>query len=301
MTEKVIRAEEVSQEIRRQRMPALHILEDVSLEVARGEVFGLLGLEGAGKTSLVKILTGLREPTAGRAEVLGADTRSLSRVRYRVGFVSESKGLYDFMKVKEIVLFCKKLSTHWDEEKVWRCLKSVYISPLVKVGALSRSQRSFLYLALTLGMKPEVLMLDEPLEAFDDVGKELFSKLLLDYMEGADRAVFIASKNILDIAGIVDRVAILRGGKLAYCGAPGEMQEKFCKIRIVPRGAADFQEIPGVYSVEQENRSYLIKIRDEKLKTIEMLRQIPNDFFDVIPMSIRDTYLELAKEGNTRV
>ncbi len=298
MSHKAIRVEKVSKSVKSRRDPAREILQDISLEVGKGEVFGLLGLEGAGKTSLLKILAGFHRPTQGRAEVLGVSTPSLHRVRDRVGYVSESKGLYEYMRVQEIVRFCKSLSPRWDDEKVWQLLKEVPVSPLARVGSLSRSQQGFLYLALTLAARPEVLLLDEPAETLDDVGKGLFTKQLLEYMDTPGRTVLATSKNILDIAGIVDRMAILKGGKMAFCGGPGSMQESFCKVRIVPRGRADFHGIPGVYRVEREHRSYLIKIMNNKPRALELLKRIPNDFFDIIPMNIRDTYLELAKEGN---
>ena len=298
MSHMAIRVEKVCKSVKGRRDPAREVLQDISLEANKGEVFGLLGLEGAGKTSLLKILAGFHQPTRGRAEVLGVSTLSLHRVRHRVGYVSESKGLYEYMRVQEIVRFCKGLSPRWDDEKVWRLLKEVPVSSLARVGSLSRSQRGFLYLALTLAARPEVLLLDEPAEALDDVGKDLFTKQMLEYMDTPGRTVFATSKNILDIAGIVDRVAILKRGKMAFCGGPGSMQESFCKVRIVPRGPADFHSIPGVFRVEREHRSYLIKIMNDKPRALELLKRIPNDFFDIIPMSIRDTYLELAKEGN---
>jgi ABC-2 type transport system ATP-binding protein len=271
------------------------------LEVGRGEIFGLLGLEGAGKTTLIKILLGLQKPTRGRALVLGRDTLSLHEIRHKIGYVSETKALYDSMRVLEIISFCKKLSPLWDEKRVWNCLKDAQVSLQRRVKTLSRSQQAFLCLALSLGSQPEVLLLDEPADAFDDVGRELFTKQLLDFMEIEGRTILIASKGILDMAAVVDRVAILREGEITYCGVPGEMQEKFCKVRIVPKGPAAFWDIPGVYRVEQENRSYLIKIQGEKMQAISLLQRIPNEFFDVIPMSLRDTYLELAKEGKKHV
>lgn len=301
MKEKAIKTEGLTKEIKGKNGESKTLLQDVSLEVDRGEIFGLLGLEGAGKTTLIKILLGLQKPSRGRALVLGADTLSLHKVRHKIGYVSEAKALYDSMRVSEIMSFCKKLSPLWDEGRVWRCLKDAQVSQQRKVKTLSRSQQAFLCLALSLGSQPEVLLLDEPAEAFDDVGRELFTKQLLDYMETTGRTVLIASKGILDIAAVVDRVAILREGEITYCGVPGEMQEEFSKVRIVPKGPVVFRDIPGVYSVEQENRSYLVKIRGEKMQAIKILQQIPNEFFDVIPMSLRDTYLELAKEGKTNV
>lgn len=301
MRDHAIRTEGLTKEIKNARGLSKRLLKDVSLQVPRGEIFGLLGLERAGKTTLIKILVGLQKPSRGRAEVLGVDTLSLQKVRHKIGYVSEAKALYESMRVGEMISFCKKLSPRWDEERVWRCLKGAQVSQQRRVGTLSRSQQGFLYLALSLGSGPEVLLLDEPVEAFDDVGKDLFTKQLLDYMDTEVRTVFIAGKGILDIAGIVDRVAILREGEIVYCGVPGEMQEKFSKVRIVPKGPAAFQDIPGVYSVEQENRSYLLKIHGDKAMAINLLQQIPNDFFDIIPMTIKDTYLELAKEGKPLV
>jgi ABC-2 type transport system ATP-binding protein len=301
MTSVALRLQGVSKEAAARKGPVRPILQDLTLEVNTGEVFGLLGLEGAGKTTLLKILAGLNRPTRGRVDILGIAAPSPRQLRGRLGYISESRGLYESMEVREIAGLCRGLSERWDGEGLAGLLQAASVSSRARVGSLSRSQRSFLYLGLTLAPGPEVLLLDEPADALDDRGKELLIQKLLEYMEAPGRTILAASRGVLDLAGILDRAAVLQEGKVVYCGGLSSMQASFCKVRIVPRGPADFSGIPGVYGVEREHRSYLVKIRHEREEALKALRGMPNDFLDVIPLSIQDTYLELVKGGKGHV
>lgn len=262
------------------------ILKDISLEVYEGEVFALLGLEGSGKTNLLKAIMGLNQITEG-----------IKSVSSQLGYVSETRALYDRMTVSEIEALCKGLSQEWNQSLFSELLNKIMIDGKSIVGSLSKSKKSLLYIILTLATNPRILLIDEPMEGLDDLTKETLMSLLLSFMEDGKNSLILASRTIVEIAGIIDRFGVLNKGKLIYNGSVDDAIANYCRVRIVPKKLdVEIPNLNGIYGLERDGRSILVRINQDKEEIIDYLRKIPHDFFDVIPLGINDVYKEMLRE-----
>jgi len=207
------------------------LLRGVSLAVAPGTVYALLGRSGAGNSSLVRVLLGLQRPEAGRALLFGRDPwRERAALMDRVGVVPEAPDAPASASADRLSAFCGRVHGRWDAPAVARRLDRLGVPRRHPFGKLSKGEKGSVHLALALGASPDLLVLDDPTLGLDPVARhELFGDLI---GELADRGttVFLTTHDLAGVEGIADRVGILTGGKLAVEGDLEELKSRFRRI-----------------------------------------------------------------------
>jgi ABC-2 type transport system ATP-binding protein len=205
-------------------------LDGLSLTVERGEVFGVLGGNGAGKTTAIKILMRLITPTAGRARILGRDVGDVA-ARARVGYLPEQPYFYDYLTARELVEYCAELFGYAPGARRARAaalLRRVQLDESAWNRQLRRFSKGMLQrvgLAQALVNDPEVVVLDEPMSGLDPVGRRQVRDLIAA-LRTAGVTVFFSSHIIADIEVLCDRVAILARGRLAHVGRLDELRQR---------------------------------------------------------------------------
>jgi ABC-2 type transport system ATP-binding protein len=201
-------------------------LTDLSLEVARGEVFGYLGPNGSGKTTTIKALMGLVFPDSGDARVLGLALRDPAW-RARVGYLPEHPYFYDYLTPSEYLDYVGRLfglSRAVRSERAASLLAEVGLSEArdVPVRRFSKGMAQRLGLAQALLNDPELVILDEPMSGLDPIGRRLVRDVILG-LKRQGRTVFFSTHILPDAEALCDRVALLRGGRLLKAGRLDEM------------------------------------------------------------------------------
>ena len=212
-------------------------LDDLTLSVPAGSVFGFLGPNGAGKTTTLRILTGLAEPTSGTARVLGHDLRERSdEVRRGTGFLPDVPGFYPWMTAREFLTFAGRLFGQDGKplaERVDSLLGMAGLGDVkARIGGFSRGMKQRLGIAQALVNAPRLLLLDEPTSALDPIGRREVLEMI-----GALRGrttVFFSTHILGDVERVCDTAAILHRGRVAAHATVAELKR---------RGATDHIEI----------------------------------------------------------
>jgi len=194
----------------------------VSFTIPRGSVFGFLGRNGSGKTTTIRMLLGLLEPTRGSSRILGHDSQDLPpEVRAKIGYMAEGHHLHGWMKVKECRAFQRAFyEPHWDDILFEGVIEHFGLAPDAKVNNLSRGQRAGLCLALTLATCPEVLVLDDPALGLDPVARRLLLESMVYVTRDRQRTILFSSHLLSDVERVADQIAVMEHGVLrAFCGA----------------------------------------------------------------------------------
>lgn len=205
----VVRLDNVTKRFGRQTA-----LRRVSLTVPQGSVFALLGENGAGKTTAIRILLGLADADEGRAEVLGLPSASAGpEIRRRVGYVPEESDLYDWMRVDEIGWFAAGFHPEGYWERYQTLIDEFHVPRDRKISHLSKGMRAKVRLAIALGHDPELLVLDEPTSGLDAIVRREFLQSMVD-RAATGRTVLLSSHQIHEVERVADHVAIIRQGDL---------------------------------------------------------------------------------------
>lgn len=205
-----------------------HILDKVTLHVESGEIFGLLGPSGAGKTTLIKILTGQLRQNSGYAELLGKDTRKLSPLEHgQIGTMMDTLGLYERLSVRNNLAFYADIC-HACHSVIPDILKNIglYEARNTAVSKLSKGMKNRLSLARALINNASVLFLDEPTAGLDPVTtKEIHHMLLEQKKKGC--TIFLTTHNMFEAQSLCDHVALLGKGKIIDSGIPSDICRKY--------------------------------------------------------------------------
>jgi ABC-2 type transport system ATP-binding protein len=201
---------------------------DLTLSVPQGEIFGLVGPDGAGKTTTMRLLTAILEPTSGEARVAGYSiVRQSEALKEHIGYMSQRFGLYPDLTVLENIRFYADIygvPRKGREEKVGRLLGFSNLTPFKKrlAGNLSGGMKQKLGLACALIHTPQVLFLDEPTNGVDPVSRRDFWRILYQLLQ--EKVTIFVSTAYLDEAERCNRIGLLHEGRLVALGSPEEVK-----------------------------------------------------------------------------
>ena len=223
-------------------------VDDLNLNVPAGSVFALLGANGAGKSTTIKLLLNLIRPTSGRATVLGCETIKLKKEMFRrIGYVTEDQALHDWMTLDQLLDYYRPFYPSWDlalEKQLRTIFDLPGNRPLKKLSRGMKMKGAFLSV---LPFRPELLVLDEPFSGLDPQVRDEFIEGLLEIVE-ADRlnTVLVSSHDISEVERLADWVGILAEGRLVVAEPMAQLQGRFRRIEVVgPEAAARTPRVPS--------------------------------------------------------
>lgn len=265
--------------------PKVKALNALSLDVRKGEVFGLLGPNGSGKTTTMKLLLGLLFPTDGEITILGKPAADVSK-NERIGYLPEESYLYRFLNAYETLDFYGRLfdmSAASRRERAEKLLDQVKLSPQARRRQLkeySKGMTRRIGLAQALINDPDLVMLDEPTSGLDPMGNRDMKDLILD-LKKQGKTVLMCSHLLADVQDVCDRIAILHGGELQLLGRVDQLlkaqdETQILSSKLSDAAVAEVQEVlkrhgANVLKVDQPTAN----LEDLFLKTIEESRERP--------------------------
>ncbi|MFE2105995.1 ABC transporter ATP-binding protein [Kitasatospora sp. NPDC059463] len=224
-------------------------LRDCHFTVPAGRICGVVGANGAGKSTLLTLAARLIEPTEGELRVFG-ETSSTPESRARVGYVTQEKPLYPSFTVAGTLRLGRELNPGWDEEAARRVIDMGELPLGARVGSLSGGQRTRVALALALGKRPELLLLDEPMADLDPLARHELMGVLM--AEAAERGttILVSSHILPELDGVIDHLLLVQAGRIRLAG---DLEEILDGHRLLV-GAADGAELPAGTTVERRVR-----------------------------------------------
>jgi ABC-type multidrug transport system ATPase subunit len=208
-------------------------LDDVSLTVPRGGVFGLIGGNGAGKTTFIKHLLGLLRPQSGSIRVFGLDPiANPVETLGRIGYLSEDRDLPNWMAVGELMRYTQAFFPTWDETYAEELREAFDLDPTARIKNLSRGQRARAGLLVALAHRPELLVLDEPSSGLDPVVRRDILGAIIRTIADEGRTVLFSSHLLDEVERVADAVAIIHKGRIVLTAAMDEIRETHRRVTL---------------------------------------------------------------------
>lgn len=253
-----INIKEVEKEFNHKR-----VLDKINLNIVDGEFFGLLGPSGAGKTTLIKILTGQLNPTSGCAEVFGCNSGDLTDQIYRnIGIVYEKSGLYDRLSCGDnLYIFARIYGIQ--KQRIYEVLNKVGLSDSINkpVQKLSTGMKQRLIIARAIMHKPKLLFLDEPTSGLDPVSANSIHNIISE-MNKNGTTVFMSTHNMSEASKLCDNIALLDGGKIIEYGTPDNICFKYNKnkqVKVIFKNKTEIISLENLseYLSKQKDKSHI--------------------------------------------
>ena len=248
----------------------VYAVNDLNLQIKTNEVFGLLGPNGSGKTTTIKMLLGLLHPTKGHALLLGGRGDD-PKINARVGFLPEESYLYKYLTARETLDFYGRLfglSRAVRKDRIETLLDMVGLKAVAnrQVGSFSKGMARRIGLAQALINDPDLLILDEPTTGLDPIGTRQIKDLIINLAKRG-KTILLCSHLLADVEDVCDRIAILYGGKVQALGQVNELLEQADKRQITTGKISDEAMAQIQDILEKEETEFVLSPPMERLET----------------------------------
>jgi ABC-2 type transport system ATP-binding protein len=273
-------------------------VHELDLSVPLGTVYALLGRNGAGKSTTLKLVAGLLRPTSGSSRVLGTDSQKLRPADLQsIGYVSENQKLYEWLTGAQLSAFTARLYPLWDHDFAASLTKQLDLPMNRKVAGYSRGQKIKLALLLALAFRPKLLLLDEPFSGLDPLVREELLASLLEITAQSEWSVFFATNDIEEVERLADSAGILEEGRLRVSEPLESLQARFRSVEargepalldeLVKSNAICVQRADGVVR--------FVHTAFTSQTAAEWGRGSGGGSIETAPMSLKEIFVSLAK------
>lgn len=263
------------------------VLEDLNLTLPAGCIMGLIGENGAGKTTVIKLILGMISRDAGSIEVLGHDnSRKFADVRQDIGVVLDEAGFPWCMTARQVNRVMSGIYTRWDEKKFFEYIERFNIPTDKPFGDFSKGTKMKLCIAAAISHDPKLLILDEPTAGLDPVARDEVVDIFSEFTRDESHSILISSHIVSDLEKLCDYIAFIHRGKLMLCE---EKDMLLAEYGIIRGEAEKLRKIdPTAVKGLKENAygaSAIVK------------RSAAPAGFEISPVSIEELFLFMVKEA----
>lgn len=274
----------------------------LTLKVPKGSVFALLGDNGAGKSTTMKVLAGLVPPNGGRAEMLGFDCWSRAYdLRHRVGYVPEKPRFYDWMTVANVGWFTAAFHRTGFLEHYEQWVAKLALDRTKKLKELSKGGYARVGLALALAADPQILLLDEPTSGLDLLTRREFLASLVE-LAAEGRTILISSHSIAELERFTSHAAFVQDGRVILSATLDDLRTQFRRISFRAGGAAlDLSTVGKVLQTQRIGKYVQHLVQEPDADGLAMLRDSPliSDFEETA-VNLEDVYAALMARPDDR-
>jgi len=280
------------------RFGRLLALNDVTFEIPQGCVFGLVGENGAGKTSLIKMMLGLLRPNSGAVKVFGTDpVRDPEGVLGRIGYLSEDRDLPDWMRIWELIRYTRAFHPNWDDAFAQELLGTFGLDLNAKIGKLSRGQRAQAGLLVALAHRPPLLLLDEPSSGLDAAVRRDILGAIIRTVAEEGRTVLFSSHLLDEVERVADHIAMIHQGKLVLNGPLDQVRGRHHRMVLRWSAGATPHDVPGQLSREAEGGEWIVIAEGERASVLDTAKATGAEIVEVIQPSLEDIFVARVGKG----
>ena len=265
---------------------AFKALDDLSLHVPKGCVYGLVGPNGAGKTTAIRHLAGIYRPDSGTVTVDGQEMTGDPNLKERIGYISDDVFYFPAATMEDMHRFYRDMYSKFDEA-LYEKLKEIFPLPAGPIRRFSKGMQKQAAFHLTLCIRPDVMILDEPVDGLDPVMRRQVMSLVLSDVAERGTTVLISSHNLRELEDVCDHVGIMNHGRMLLEKSLADMQGGTVKLQIVG-------EAPQGCQVLHESRSGRLNtfiLRGSYQQVQEKCQRMNPPYFDVLPLSLEEIFI----------
>jgi len=247
---------------------SVKVLENISLNVPEGSIYGFLGPNGAGKTTTIRIIMGILKPDKGTITIFDQTVKRISKKeKQKIGYVSQGQYFYPWMTCRDIGKFVSGFYPSWEMDEFRRLMDIFELPEKRKISALSQGMKLKLALSLALAHKPDLLILDEPTSGLDPISRREFLDIIKSQAEKYNRTTLFSTHIIEEVERIADYIGIIVKGKLKFEGKIKDLQDSVRHICIPKASVLEKEEklkttqddLSGIFNPDEYRILYKLK------------------------------------------
>ena len=269
-------------------------LNNISFSVAKGSVFGLVGSNGEGKSTLLRIMAGVFQPDSGNVYMDEETPFENNGLKGRTAYVSDSPYFFPGATVDSMAKYLKSVYASWDEEE-YNYLKSVFpIDTRKKISTMSKGMQRQGAIMLALAYKPDYILFDEIFDGLDPVIRELVKKILIEYVAETNSTVVIASHNLRELEGFCDHIGLLHlGGILLEQEIDGASIGVY-RVQFIlenPENMNDIKEKLNIVKETHQGKMVQITVKGNEDEINEVIESANPVFKEMLPLTLEELFI----------
>lgn len=275
------------------------IYENMSFNIKKGSIFGLLGKNGTGKTTTINILNGYLKPASGQCLIFGEDSQNLPpQTKTRIGFLMEGHIQYNFMTISQIEKFYSAFFPKWKKEAYYELMEKLEVLPEQKLSTMSCGQRSQVALGLILAQDPDLMVLDDYSMGLDAGYRRLFLDFLKDYASAEEKTIFITSHIIQDLEDFVQDIVILDYRSVLLSTTVKDFRDNFKQFNFEFDSGLEIQleksEVISNFELFKAHGAIYSFKGKNQIEAYLNQKKIPYKNLNQVSMSLEDAFIGLT-------
>ncbi|HZK18877.1 MAG TPA: ABC transporter ATP-binding protein [Clostridia bacterium] len=270
------------------------VLDNINLNAREGSILGLVGPNGVGKTTLIKIIMGILLPDQGRILVDNVDVHHNAVIKSIVGYVADQQSFYPEFKVKDMVrLYRETFAMSWNEQR-FKELHDIFRLPEErKIKNLSKGMSMQLSILLNLSAQPRLLVMDEPTAGLDPVLRRQVLNILMDIVAENGTTIFVSTHSLHELERICDHIGILYDGRIVFDESLEDMKQKVRKIQVAIENELPEEFLSGeaILRVERQGRVYNIVVKENVDEIMAELQKFNPLLLETVDMSLEEIFI----------
>ena len=264
-------------------------LDELSLRVPQGAVYGLIGSNGAGKSTAIRHLTGIYRPDAGTVTIGGLPVYENPEIKSRIGYIPDDLGVLGGGTIRELAAFYRAMYPRFDAAR-FDALREVFClderTPLRRFSKGMQKQAAFW---LAICTQPDYLILDEPVDGLDPVMRKQVWSVILEDVAARGTTVLVSSHNLRELEDVCDHVGVLHEGRMLLERSLSDLQENIVKVQLV----TDRPLPPELNTLHQSmtGRIQTLIVRGDRREIAELLQQCNPLLCDLLPLSLEEIFI----------
>lgn len=268
------------------------IISNLNMNIKKGSIYGLVGINGSGKTTIIKHLTGVLIPDSGEILYEGEPVFENKKIKEKIGYVPDEIFFYTSYTLSELSSFYASVYKNWNEERFSELINGFGLDRKTKLSRFSKGMQKQGFIALTLAKMPDYLILDEPIDGLDPIVRKVVWKFILDDVANRQMSVLVSTHNLREIEGICDSVGILSQGSMCLERDLDELKTDVYKVQIAYNNKPEnpYKEL-NVLHKEERGSIDLIIVKNHKDFVYKVLESASPAVIDLLPLTLEEIFI----------
>ncbi|MBQ2903798.1 MAG: ABC transporter ATP-binding protein [Clostridia bacterium] len=269
-------------------------IENLSLKVGNGSVYGLVGYNGAGKTTLLKTIMGIYKADEGSITVDGVETFDSPDIKKKMFFAPDDLYFEPYSTINKMAKFYSGYYPEFSFETLEKLCKVFGLDKDKRINSFSKGMQRQAELILAISSKPEIILFDENFDGLDPAKRNLFNKMIIEYVAETDSSVIISSHNLHELTDICDHIGLINGKRIVLDCSVDDISASRCKFRLVfadEKTEEDFKDIP-YKKFNKDGRIITLSMAVDAEEGEEILRKLNPLMIEKFPQTLEEIFLD---------
>lgn len=267
-------------------------LDSMNINVKRGSIYGLVGVNGSGKTTVIKHIIGAYIPDSGEILIDGEPVFDNIGIKSRMAYISDDLSFYGMYTLKKYAEYYRKLYPNWNDQRYEEMVKEFEMNVDRRLVRFSKGMQKQAAFILAMSSMPDVLILDEPIDGLDPVVRRKVIGFIIDDVAEREMTVLVSSHNLKEMEGLCDSIGIIGRGRMIIEKDLDELKSDVHKIQVVyPEGVKAPVEGLNVLYKEKRGSVELYIIRGEREKVEREMTSEKPLVFDILPLTLEEIFI----------